>query len=97
MTVTVMRDTICCPKCGSERLVTHRQARRSNSLGGILCTTCRGIGPSRRHNDDDLHFWLNRYGTTCPTDMPVSTFIAAGGAPPELVQLAQAVFPPRYS
>lgn len=93
MTVTVARDTIVCPKCGSQRIVTFRQRRRATSEGGILCTTCRGIGPTRSYTEDHLRFWLDRYGTPCPADMPVRTFIAAGGAPEALVKLAHDIFP----
>lgn len=93
MSVTVARDTIACPKCGSQRIVTHRQRRRSLSEGGILCSTCRGIGSTRRFTDDDLRFWLRRYNCPCPTGTPVRQFIAAGGCPPELIELARDVFP----
>jgi hypothetical protein len=94
VTVTVARNTITCPKCGSQRIVSHRQSRRATSpQGSGLCSNCRGIGTTRRFKDEHLHFWLNRYDTTCPPDMPVRTFIAAGGAPAELVELARDAFP----
>lgn len=93
MSVTVARDTIVCPKCGTQRVVTLRQRRRSTSEGGILCSTCRGIGSTRRFSDDDLRFWLRRYGCPCPPETPVRQFIAAGGCPPELVELARDAFP----
>jgi hypothetical protein len=93
MTVTVMRDTIVCHGCGGQRVVTHRQRRRSIQVGGILCNTCRGVSQTRKHSESDLRFWLRQYGVTCPTDTPVREFIAAGGAPHELVQLAQEVYP----
>jgi DNA-directed RNA polymerase subunit RPC12/RpoP len=93
MTITIARDTIVCPKCGSQRIVTHRQRRRSLSEGGILCSICRGIGTTRRFSDEDLRFWLRRYGTPCPRGVPVRQFIAAGGCPNELVELARDAFP----
>lgn len=93
MTVTVARDTIVCPKCGSQRVVTLRQRRRSLSEGGILCAICRGIGTTRSFSDEDLRFWLRRYDAPCPRDVPVRQYIAAGGAPPELVELARDAFP----
>lgn len=93
MTVTVARDTIVCPRCGSQRIVTTRQRRRSLADGGIPCSNCRGIGQTRGFTDNDLRFWLRRFDCPCPTDVPVRTFIAAGGAPAELVELAKAVYP----
>jgi hypothetical protein len=93
MTVTVMRDTITCPGCGSQRVVTLRQRRRSTQMGGIPCTNCRGGKNTRSCSESDLRYWLRRYGVTCPTDTPVRQFIAAGGAPHELVQLAQECYP----
>lgn len=93
MTVTVMRDTIVCHGCGGQRVVTHRQRRRSLQVGGILCKSCRGISATRKTSDRDLRFWLQRFGVNCPADTPARDFIAAGGAPHDLVQLAQEVYP----
>lgn len=94
MAVTVMRDTIVCPGCGSQRVVTHRQRRRAHARdGGILCSICRGFGVTRAYDEADLRFWLRRYGTPCPPGTPVRQFLAAGGAPQELIDLAQQVFP----
>jgi hypothetical protein len=93
MTVTVARDTIVCPKCGNQRIVSMRQRRRTVVEGGGLCTTCRGVGQTRPFQDDDLRFWLRRYGAEVPAGEDVSRFIAAGGCPPELAELAHDAFP----
>lgn len=96
MTVTVMRqskNTIACPGCGKQRVVTIRQSRRSTQVGGILCVTCRGGQTTRTSSDADLRFWLDRFGAECPKDVPVRQFLAAGGAPHDLVQLAQECYP----
>lgn len=93
MTVTAMRNTITCRGCGNQRVVTLRQRRRSTQVGGILCTNCRGGNNTKAHTDSDLRYWLKRYGANCPTDTPAREFIVAGGAPHELVQLAQECYP----
>lgn len=85
-------STIQCPRCGEHRVVTHRQSRRARSEGGILCTACRGGSEVRQHADSDLRYWLHAYGAKPAPKTPVRQFIAAGGAPPELVELAQAIF-----
>lgn len=94
MAVTVARDTIVCPTCGSQRVVTIRQARRARTLAnGIPCTVCRGIGPTRPVRDEDYRWWLRRYGVKCPADVSPREFIVASGVPPELAELALDVFP----
>lgn len=93
MAVTVARDTIVCPGCGSQRRVSDRQARMSRTRGGIPCTNCRGISPTRKATESDFRFWLRHFGVDAPRGTPVREFIAAGGAPHELVQLAQEVYP----
>lgn len=95
MPISVANDTCVCPSCGKQRIVTVRQARRAHQQGGIPCQTCRGLNPSRyKVKDTDLRYWLNRYGTRVPHNTPVRDFIAAGGAPHDLVNLAQTIFPP---
>jgi hypothetical protein len=95
MAVTVMRDTIACPRCGNRRVVTQRQRRRASATqGGILCTTCRGIGETRAFSDSDIAWWLRRFGANPPAGLPVRAFVASGGAPAELVELAHDVYPP---
>ena len=86
-------DTITCPGCGGKRQVTHRQRRRANSEGGILCATCRGGSAVRRCSDADIRYWLEAYGSAPAPRTPVRQHIAAGGAPPELVALARSIFP----
>jgi transposase-like protein len=88
----IARDTIQCPSCGRRRIVSYRQARRSNTIGGIRCTSCRGH--QTRHTDGDLRYWLKAYGNPCPPGTPVRDFIVAGGAPPELINVANMIFPP---
>lgn len=95
MAVTVMRDTIVCPHCKNPRVVTARQRRRAASTeGGILCSVCRGIGETRAFNDGDVAWWLRRFGVSPPRTMTASAFVASGGAPADLVELAHDVFPP---
>jgi hypothetical protein len=95
MTVTVMRDTIDCPRCGARRVVTARQRRRHMaSNAGILCTKCRGIGDTRAFTDADIAWWVKRFGGEVPKGLPVRALVASGGAPPELVEFAHSVFPP---
>lgn len=95
MAVTLARDTIACPRCGTQRVVTQRQRRRHNaSTNGILCSICRGIGETRAFSDNDLAFWLRRYGVKPPADVPVRQFIAEGGCPADLVAFAHDIFPP---
>ena len=89
MTVTVARDTIVCRSCGSRRVVDPRTARRSRQVGGIPCGTCRGVGKTRVVKDEHLRFWLRRFGADPPKGVPVREFITAGGAPPELTELAR--------
>lgn len=86
-------QTIRCPGCGQHRVVTHRQHRRARAEGGILCSACRGSAPTRQFKDADLRYWLTAYGATPAARQPVRQFIAAGGAPAELVELARAIFP----
>jgi hypothetical protein len=93
MTVTVMRDTIVCPGCGGRRVVSARQLRTSRLRGGILCTSCRGGSSTRTCKDGDLRFWLGTYGVEVPLGVPVREFIAAGGAPRDLVELARECYP----
>ncbi len=89
--------TIQCPGCGNHRTVTPRQHRRAKTSGGILCTICRGGTETRQHTDTDLRYWLTAYGANPPARKSVRQFIAAGGTPPELKELAQSIFPTRYS
>jgi hypothetical protein len=91
MAVSVARDTIACPKCGSRRVVSNRQVRFARQKGGIPCASCRGA--VRPVKDEDLRFWLRRFGVNAPRGVPVRDFITAGGAPRELVVLAQETFP----
>lgn len=92
MTATA-HDTITCPTCGAKRQVTHRQRRRANAEGGILCAACRGGQAARKCKDSDLRFWLEAYGAPLAPRTPVRSVITAGGAPPDLVELARAIFP----
>ncbi len=96
MTVTVMREQsrITCPRCTTERVVSPTWSRRSAKQGGTLCASCRGRGKVRQHRESDLRFWLNAFGVSVPARTPVRQFLAAGGAPPELVELARQVWPP---
>jgi hypothetical protein len=96
MTVTVMREQsrICCPGCHSSRVVSPTWSRRSAKAGGTLCTSCRGRQSVRKHRESDLRFWLSAFGVVVPARTPVRQFLAAGGAPPELVELAKQVWPP---
>lgn len=89
MAVTVARDTIICPGCGGRRIVSDRQVRFARSRGGIPCANCRGVSAGSKVSDSDFRFWLRRFGVNAPRDMPVREFIAAGGAPPDLIELAQ--------
>lgn len=94
MAISVARDVIVCPRCGGERIVTQRQSRRAQAQGGgILCSVCRGGGTTRAFSERDLRFWLNHFGAPVPRGVPARKFIAAGGAPPELVDLAHTLFP----
>lgn len=93
MAVTVAREVITCHQCGGHRTVTDRSRRRSEQAGGIACASCRGVGATRRCSDGDLRFWLRRFGAAPPRGMPVREFLAAGGAPAELVELARETFP----
>lgn len=98
MTVTVCHDTIACPACGQHRHVTGRQRRRAASQGGIACATCRGHSPLAVKTDSldrHLRYWLRTYGTPVPAGQTPAQFIAAGGAPHDLVRLATDIFPPR--
>jgi len=92
--ITVARDTIVCPGCGGKRVVTRRQVRRvRQGVHDGRCVGCRGIfSPTQRFSDNDLHFWLKAFDAPCPADVPVRQFIVAGGAPPELVELARSIF-----
>lgn len=92
MSITVARDTIVCPRCGSQRVVTTRQRRRSISEGGIPCSNCRGVGQTRSYSENDLRFWLRRFGTAVPSGTPVRDFIVAGGAPAELIEMAKQIY-----
>jgi hypothetical protein len=93
MAVTVAREVITCRSCGSQRTVTDRTRRRSEQHGGIPCVTCRGGSVTKRCSDGDLRFWLRRFGAAPPRGTPVREFITAGGAPPELVELARECYP----
>ena len=93
MTVTAMRDTIACPTCGSVRVVSARQRRRSAAKGHIPCAGCRGQTQTRSFREGDLGFWLRAYDSVPPKGMSARDFITAGGAPAELVQLARSAFP----
>ncbi len=93
MAVTVARETITCHGCGSHRVVSDRSRRRSEQQGGILCGECRGVGLTRRVADSDLRWWLRVYGVNPARGTPIRQFIAAGGAPQELVELAREVYP----
>ena len=95
MTVTVARNVISCKSCGSNRVVTDRHARRARQQGGISCVRCRG-GGSLRHQatEEAFRFWLRSYGVQVPKGESARAYIAAGGAPPELVELARSVYPP---
>lgn len=90
---TQAHDSIRCPGCGATRLVTHRQRRRATAEGGILCTTCRGGQTARNHKDSDLRYWLEAFGAAPAPRTPAREIVTAGGAPPELVELARAIFP----
>lgn len=95
MAVTIARDAIRCPRCGTQRVVTQRQRRRAQTTtGGILCSVCRGVGETRAFTDADIVWWLRRFDCDPPKHVPVRTFIAAGGTPAELVEFAHSVFPP---
>jgi DNA-directed RNA polymerase subunit RPC12/RpoP len=93
MAVTVAREVIACGTCGHRRVVTDRSRRRSEQKGGIPCANCRGVGATKRVSDGDLRFWLRRFGASPPRGTPIRQFITAGGAPPELVELAREAFP----
>lgn len=94
MAVTVARDTIVCPLCGSRRVVTLRQRRRAFSRDeGIPCATCRGVADTKPFSEGDLSFWLLRFGVRVPDGTDARSFVLAGGAPPELVELAKQAFP----
>lgn len=93
MAVTVAREVITCNQCGSRRSVTDRSRRRSEQQGGIPCSVCRGEGATKRVSDGDLRFWLRRFGASPPRGTPIRQFIAAGGAPAALVELARETFP----
>ncbi len=47
----------------------------------------------KRVSDGDLRFWLREFGVNLPRGAPVREFIVAGGAPPELVELARQCHP----
>jgi hypothetical protein len=93
LAVTVARDTIVCPTCSGQRIVTSRQARESRQRGGIPCSSCRGLGKTIKTRDEDFDFWLNRFGVQAPTGVTAREFITAGGAPRDLVQLARECYP----
>lgn len=93
MSVTVARDTIVCPRCQSQRIVSLRQRRRAVSEGLGLCSTCRGVRDTRPFKDEHLSYWLDRYNAPCPQGQTPSEFIAAGGCPPELKELAMDCYP----
>jgi hypothetical protein len=84
--------TIRCPHCGSHRVVTHRQERRARLEGATACATCRSGSNVRSVRERDLRFWFDAYGSPQPPQ-PIRQAIAAGGAPPELVELARSIFP----
>jgi hypothetical protein len=95
MSVTEARAAVTCPTCNTQRVVTDRHARRARTIGGIPCQTCRGRTPLRAQaTEQGLRFWLKAYGTNVPQGHTAASFIAAGGAPPELVDLARTLYPP---
>lgn len=95
MAVTVAREqnVIVCPSCGGRRVVDPRTRRRSRAAGGIPCVSCRGHSPTRTFSDADLRWWIRRFGGEVPKGTPVRQFLAAGGAPPELRELARQCHP----
>jgi hypothetical protein len=90
-----MQPHVRCPSCNTVRVVTQRQARRvrAGEHDG-RCRECRGIQHNTRHLERNLRFWLATYNTQVPHGTKPSDFIRAGGAPAELVDLAQTIFPP---
>jgi hypothetical protein len=83
-----------CPRCGDRRTVITRQARRVRACESDgLCSTCRrGSKPDSRL-DLNLRYWLGAYGARPPAGTCPREFIASGGAPMDLVQLAASIFP----
>lgn len=81
-----------CPRCGSTRVLSPRHARRVRAgVHNGLCSACRGV--RREVSEPNLRFWLDAYQAPCPAKTPVRQFIAAGGAPDELVTLARTIWP----
>jgi transposase-like protein len=89
---TAVHPHVRCPSCGHTRVVTARQARRvrAGEHNGV-CRDCRGH--RKPSTDENLRFWLERYGTTPAAGVSARATIVAGGAPHELVILATTVFP----
>ncbi len=64
---------------------------RASAEGG-RCHGCRGLPGPARNLDADLRFWLVAYGARVPAGTTAAEFIAAGGAPPDLVSLGRTIW-----
>ena len=84
-----------CPVCRRYRVVGTRQARRIRAGENTgICSSCRGEEMDPRPcADEHLRFWLRSFGVRLPRGMTAREAVRAGFAPPDLVELAQQVWP----